>query len=220
MKTVKRGSGLLFIVFLVAVNALFTVRFVGVSYQPFSWAAFGLVYDPGGDPSSYDPTGCFYDIKTGKIIPGGLVIASDGPANITTALNGSNGCFQFLTDMSGTYALAVTLPPRCALASGCPDLGSYNPTNLDMLGPPPDDKNMPTMLTPFDPNNACTPWYTTIVLDDLGSGVTGNNIPLICEVSGAPALSWKGLAGMVALLLASGVISLRRQKWFGSSARH
>ncbi len=60
-------------------------------------------------------------------------------------------------------------------------------------------------------------WYTTIVLDAEGDGVTGNNVPLICTISAAPALSWMGLAGLVALLLASGVISLRRQRWFGSN---
>lgn len=209
MKTVKRWNGLVLAIALLALNALVTVRLIGLSYGPFRWAAFALVYEPTPpDPAMFDPTGCFYEISNGAVIPGGLVTVN-GPGTVTTFLNGSNGCYQFSASNSGTYTLAITLPPGCVLAPGCPDLGTFNPSGLVQLGPPPDDRNNPTMLTPF---TGCTNWYTTIVLDDeVGNGVEGDNVPLSCHVAPAPALSWRGLVAVLAGLLALGIFGLRRR---------
>jgi hypothetical protein len=135
---------------IVALNGLFVVYVVGVSYTPFNWAAYAAVYDGSPetcidndgdflcsnqeplDPNDnrFDPGGCFYDQSDGRIVPGGQVVPN-GPGNIRTAV--VPGCYQFASDQPGIFSLTITPPPGCFIAPqvDCP----VNPTTCPTVNP-------------------------------------------------------------------------------------
>jgi hypothetical protein len=136
---------------IVALNGLFVVHMVGVSYAPFNWAAYAAVYDGSLDPctdndgdrlcanrdpqdpddSHFDPGGCFYDRDDGRIVPGGQITPS-GPGNISTAA-APPGCYQFVSDQPGSFSLLITPPSGCFIAPqvDCP----VNPTTCPTVNP-------------------------------------------------------------------------------------
>ncbi len=206
----------------VVLNGFFLVQVVGIHSSTFSWKAFAQVYgpQPGADadgdgvpdsvdprPNDYDPSGCFYDVNTGQIIPGGTVTPSQPGAVITTLPAPQAGCFQFQTDRPGTITLSFQVPQGCTLDLSCPDLGIINPNPLADVGNPVDALNPGFLTAP-----GCTPWYTTIQLDINDVGVIDNNIPLICGQP-APALSPVGWLAALGLLAGLAFFALRRRRW-------
>lgn len=218
-----RGTGLA--IALVVFNTLFVIRLMGLSYGRFTWEAWAQVYGPvpgpdtDGDgiidpvdprPNQFDPSGCFYDRQTGRIMQGGLITPS-GPGNLTVGLDGSNGCYQVTTDTAGTLTLAITrLPTLCRLDTTCPNLGTLVVNGVMDLGFP-EDVSHPGFLVG---GGKCTPYYLALEYSDPGDTVITNNIPLICEQP-APVLSgWMWYVLVLGLMLAGG-FSLRRQRAAG-----
>jgi cysteine-rich repeat protein len=202
-------------------NAGVVVQITGVAYEPFSWQAFAQVYlnngeppvgDNGVDPDAdaikgsgrdlnfevFNPSGCFFNLATGTIVPGGSVTASSDcsctEANIPKGadpMDGSMGCFAFSYDSGGagvTFDFTITPLLGCTLAAECPDQGSIATSSINpnpageqavSIGNFPDDA-----LTTLPAE--CTPWASQVVLDDADASAVvnaaiNNNIPLDCS---------------------------------------
>jgi len=214
------GTGLAIV--LAVLNGLFAVQLIGLSYGRFTWEVWAQVYDPvpgtdtDGDgikdnvdprPNHFDPSGCFYDRRDGRIVPGGLITAG-GPGNLIVGLDGSNGCYQVTTDAAGTVTLAIDrLPPHCILDLGCPDQGTLIVNGLQIPGFL-EDLNNPGFL---QGGGQCTPYYLTLQTSDPGDDVIGNNIPLHCSApAAAPALSGWAWVVLLLSLISVGWVCLRR----------
>jgi cysteine-rich repeat protein len=216
------------IVVLAAANAFALLYVTGVAYEPFSWQAFAQVYDnlgepPVGDPindpdgdaikspqrdpdtSVFNPSGCFFNLASGAIVPGGLVSASCTGCGATEAnvpngpdpMDGSNGCFTFKYTMGpnppspptggigAVFDFTITPPAHCVLAADCPDQGAFATSGSGVSAPDPVSiGNFPNpALTTV--SAACTPWYSKVTFDTeddshVVSAVINNNIPLDC----------------------------------------
>ncbi|HYD50512.1 MAG TPA: hypothetical protein VEB21_19305 [Terriglobales bacterium] len=163
--------------------------------------------DNDGIPNDedYDPTGYFYDINTGRILPGGSVTITGCPNMVLE--DGSQGFYQFLGLDIGTCTINITPPPGYELATLlCPNL---DPPPLDV----PDGPGAPLVLgntevgnTGFLSGSDCTPYYFTLNFNSLTDiDVFANNFPFLrVDAAVAPAASTVGLAMMVGLLLLAG----------------
>jgi cysteine-rich repeat protein len=207
-----------------ALNGLIVLQVTGVAYQPFSWQAFAQVYEnpgepPTGDPindpdadaikgpsrdpdtQTFNPSGCFFDIANGAIVPGGMVTESCTGCGGTDTnvpkgadpMDGSLGCFTFKYSSGpnppggagATFDFTITPPAHCVLAADCADQGSFATSTSGAsaphsvsIGNTPDDAL--TMLPA-----TCTRWYSQVTLDlddasHIVSAVINNNIPLDC----------------------------------------
>lgn len=214
-----------------AINGVFVFNLDGLSYGRFSWKVWAQVYNPqpgtdsdgdgildGDDPNPmvFDPSGCFYDTADGRIVDGGL-ITPNAPGNVTVALDGSNGCYQFEQDSAGTASIEITVPPGCAIAAAsCPVTpGTLDVMGLTQLGNLEDAGNVGFL----EGGGACTVWYTSMDLMDPADLVIGNNIPLVCPEAGpapAPAMSGRGLVVVLAALLLIAGVGLQRRRRFNS----
>jgi len=125
----------------------------------------------------YDPTGYFYDERTGEVISGGSINVS-GPGVVTVVEDGSTGYYQFLTDgTAGTYTMDVTLPAGYALSSLClqGDPPAYDPTGEPE---PVNLGNGENADTGFLTSNTCTTFYLSFDLEADDPIIINNNIPL------------------------------------------
>lgn len=216
----NKWMGIVVAVAVIVFNGLFVFRLMAPSYGRFSWEAWAQVYGPapGTDtdmdgipdsidphPLQFDPSGCFYDRFTGRIVPGGL-ISTTGPGNITVGLDGSNGCFQSATDAAGTLVLTIArLPPDCRLDLNCPDLGTLVVNGFTSLGFS-EDPNHPGFLLG---GGQCTPHYSALQFTNPGDSVITNNIPLIClHPAPVPAVSGWGWYLLILALVVVGSLGL------------
>jgi hypothetical protein len=187
----------------------------GVPNGPFTWQAFAQVYDqqcPNGqtdtdgdgiadsndpDVNEFNPSGCFYNRRTGEILESGSVSVVDAPGAYDVNLDGSNGCFHIVSHQDGEIVFEPTPPPDCVLAGrlgigplDCPDKGTFSPTSgsLTPLGNGENPLN-PGYLT----SAACTDHYFAIDFPDRAAdacdpdkiplrptAVITNNIALLC----------------------------------------
>jgi len=177
-------------------------------------------------PRIADPTGCFYDVLTGEIIPGGSVAA--GGAGITLVDDGSStGCYSYLVapPTTNTVTLNITPPADCRLAS-CPRedppaFDAFDANNNPQSPCTPggtsgltcimgafEDGGNPGFLT----DAGCQPLAFELNYDDGDGDVINNNIPLVCGApTPAPAMSQRGYLWAVLLLVIVGIVALRRR---------
>jgi len=177
-----------------------------------------------------DPTGCFYDVRTAKIIPGGSVVPSG--TGVTMLNDGSaTGCYQFLVDVgvADIVNLAVTPPEGCVLWP-CPrqdppfdpfaDFDSNTPqapctpggaSGLTcVMGAFEDTPARPGFLTA----GGCQPLAFAFDFDPGDGDVINNNIPLSCAQLmpvPAPVVSARGCAAVALVLGLIGLLALRRR---------
>jgi hypothetical protein len=88
------------------------------------------------DWQDFDPTGYFYDERTGEIVAGGQVEVV-GPGDVQLFDDGSSGYYRFIVNHAGTYTITPLPPPGYEMSTTCLP-----------LDPPPFD---PTLLLPTNP---------------------------------------------------------------------
>lgn len=231
----------LIVVALVGVNGFLMNALVGLPYSGFAWKVLALAYDspsltdtdndgipdanePTGHNGFADPSGCFYEIGSGRIVPGGSVDAVVSPPLVISDNGNSDGCYQYTTQQNfgSDWELSVTVPNGCVLAQGCmppfgcPASGTCSPsTNFNPNTQAP--VFLGALVDPNDPNflesGTCSPYFLDITLDANEIGVFANNIALVCDFHRtAPAAGGGGIAALGAVLLGLGVWAMRREK--------
>jgi len=224
------GRSFAIIVVLVGANGLLLTELIGLPYSGFAWKVLAQAYDtgsndtdgdgipdfaePNGRVDFFDPSGCFYEVGTGEIRPGGRVEAISSPLLIQEDDGFDDGCYSYASDSPGLFQLSVTPPPFCILAPGCQPVFEcpvgqgtcspetrFNPNSGQavFLGAPVDIGN-PAFLESGD----CSPYFLEIQLDSDDLAVAANNIAVQCDLTPAPAVSgWRWpLLGIALLFVA------------------
>ena len=71
------------------------------------------------DAHDYDPDGHFYELGTGRILPGGRIDVS-GPTPAQIGRDGSDGYYEWTTAVAGVYTMQVTPPRGYVVSPACP----------------------------------------------------------------------------------------------------
>ncbi len=220
--TVTRDIGLAALAVVASMVALDWVA--GIPNGPFTWQAFAQVYDQqcpnaqtdtDGDgiadsndphPNDFDPSGCFYNRRTGEILDGGSVSVTDAPGAYDVDNDGSNdGCFHIVSHEAGVITFEPTPPTDCVLAGhlgigqlDCPDKGTYTATSgtVVSLGNGEDPSNLG-----FLTSNACTDHYFTIDFPDRAADA--------CDPDKLPLRPTAVITNNIALLCPTGKLSTR-----------
>lgn len=167
--------------------------------------------DGDGIPNyqDYDPTGYFYNVHDGSIVPGGLIDVT-GPQGsvITVQHDGSSGFYQFTTDgTAGIYTVAVTLPPGYLRGPDCQvQTGAFDPTGLPdpvVLGSGEDG------TSGYLASNLCSTFYLQFDLEDGDPAIFNNNFPITMAYM-VPTLSFPGILMLSLLICGSAFWLLRR----------
>ncbi|MCB0140746.1 MAG: LamG domain-containing protein, partial [Caldilineaceae bacterium] len=129
------------------------------------------------DAHDYDPNGHFYELGTGRIIPGGRVSIS-GPGPVQIDPDGSTGYYDWTTEgVPGLYSMSVTPPAGYIVSPDCPpQAGAIAPngTEPQILG----SSEVSETETLADGSCAGNPYYLQFNVMNGEPFVFNNNIPL------------------------------------------
>ncbi|MEZ4705569.1 MAG: LamG-like jellyroll fold domain-containing protein [Caldilineaceae bacterium] len=129
------------------------------------------------DAHDYDPDGHFYELGTGRIIPGGQVSVS-GPGPVQIDPDGSTGYYDWTTEgVPGLYVMTVTPPAGYIVSPACPPQeGAITPSGVEpqILG----SSEVSETETLADGSCAGNPYYLQFNVMNGEPFVFNNNIPL------------------------------------------
>lgn len=128
------------------------------------------------DAHDYDPDGHFYELGTGRILPGGRIEVS-GPAPVQIGRDGSEGYYEWTTAVAGVYTLQVTPPRGYAVSPDCPaQPGPLNDAADDPLFLGASEFGNTGLLV--DGSCAANPYYLSFDMEPGVGFFFNNNIPL------------------------------------------
>ncbi|MEZ4678401.1 MAG: LamG domain-containing protein [Caldilineaceae bacterium] len=129
------------------------------------------------DAHDYDPDGHFYELGSGRIIPGGKVSIS-GPGPVQIDPDGGTGYYDWTTEgVPGIYIMTVTPPPGYIVSPECPaqpDVITPSGTEPEILG----SSEVSETETLADGSCAANPYYLQFNVATGEPFVFNNNIPL------------------------------------------
>ncbi|HRW07455.1 MAG TPA: hypothetical protein P5121_20270, partial [Caldilineaceae bacterium] len=129
------------------------------------------------DAHDYDPDGHFYELGTGKLVPGGT-ISVNGPGAVSIDPDGDLGYYDWTTDGTpGLYVMTVTPPEGYVVSPDCPaQEGAITPSGDAplFLG----SSEVAATKTLADGSCAANPYYLQFNLAEGEPFVFNNNIPL------------------------------------------
>jgi hypothetical protein len=129
------------------------------------------------DAHDYDPDGHFYELNTGKIIPGGQIEVT-GSAPVLVGKDGSDGFYEWMTNGTpGPYTMIVTPPPGYIVSPDCPaQPGAIGPAGDQpiILG----SSEVTTTMSLADATCAANPYYLNFNIEADDPFIFNNNIPL------------------------------------------
>jgi hypothetical protein len=194
-----------------ALNAFVILQITGVAYEPFSWKVFAFVYNTENTANVYpdydhdgirtsrdlndhffNPSGCFYDSKTGQIVAGGMVVSANDQMNCN---GGSADCHVYIPDggdpmdgSQGCYSFLLKAPPPadCASVAGpaqCVANGEL-PAPIMLAITVPDGCAIDTLFCPRSGATFSPPANANDLSEPLGSPPDGSHTAL--EGAGFP----------------------------------
>jgi hypothetical protein len=129
------------------------------------------------DAHDYDPDGHFYELGTGKILPGGR-IEVHGPQPVEIGRDGSSGYYEWTISAPGLYTIQITPPDGYKASPDCPPqpqpfLGAGD--SPIFLG----QSEVASTGVLVDGSCAANPYYSSFNIEPGEPYIYNNNIPFV-----------------------------------------